>query len=63
MEIGLQANVFIGFNDLEYINDKFSIIYILYFDKYFKNKIIDIGKILLSDGYEFHLYHDFIEYC
>jgi hypothetical protein len=42
MEIGLQINAFIEFNNLEYINDELSIIYIQYFDKYIKNKIIDV---------------------
>jgi hypothetical protein len=63
MEVGLQANALIEFNNLEYMNDKLLIIYIQYFDKYIKNKIIGVWRILLSDEYEFHLYHDFIEYC
>jgi hypothetical protein len=42
MEIGLQVNAFIGFNNLKYINNELSMAYIQYFDKYIKNKIIGV---------------------
>jgi hypothetical protein len=45
------------------MNDEFSIVYIQHFDKYTKDKTVDVWRILLSDEYKSHLYHDFIEYC